>query len=197
MVRKFNLSRKMTASSTSKNLNSKHSNSRNASASVGGCSAVDSDVSEKRDVSFFEADAKSPESSSPDGRKFPEKALKFWADKAPRRKMPHHCNRCGKPHRGGGQCPACKTYAAKYRARKRAALMPQVEPKTIASLEKRVANLENYFANLSTLRRMEYKRGYCAGRRLHRKAQERASYFDALPTASRQELAEISHEYAR
>jgi hypothetical protein len=75
--------------------------------------------------------------------------------------------------------------------------MPPVEPKTIAALEKRVANLENYFANLSTLRRVEYKRGYVAGRRLHRKAQERASYYDAMPHASAQDLREISHAYDR
>lgn len=127
----------------------------------------------------------------------PEKAVKFWASKAELRKQPHRCNRCAKPHEGGGQCPACKAYAAEYRARKRSAGLPVVEPATIAALEKRVANLENYFANLSTLRRVEYKRGYVAGRRLHRKAQARASYFSAMPTASMQELAQISHEYAR
>ena len=47
-------------------------------------------------------------------------------------------------------------------------------------------------------KRVAYNRGYCAGRRLHRKAAERASYYNALPHgATAQELAEISHEHRR
>ena len=166
-----------------------------ASAPVGGCSC---DSVPEMDVPtlFFEAGAQSPESSSPGGKHSP-KAQAFWARKAALRKQPHRCTRCAKPHDGGGQCAECKAYAAQYRARKRADGLPPVEPKTLAALEKRVANLEHYFAQLSTANRVAYNRGYIAGRRLHRKAAERASYFDAMPRASAQDLAEISHVYAR
>jgi hypothetical protein len=142
---------------------------------------------------FFEAVAKSPESSSPDGDYSP-KALAFWARKAALRKQPHHCTRCAKPHEGGGQCPDCRAYAAEYRARKREKPVT-VDSTALARLERRIGNLEHYFAQLSAEKRIAYNRGYCAGRRLHRKAQERASYFNALPEISRGELAEISHEY--
>jgi hypothetical protein len=185
----------MSASSTHINNSTKTLNSRIASAAVG--MAFVDQVPKKRDVSFFEADAKTPESSSPDGDKF-TKARAFWARKELLRKSPHHCGRCAKPHIGEGkQCPACKAYAVKYRAKRRNADMPAVEPKTIAALEKRIANLEHYFARLSTQGRVEYKKGYCAGRRLHRKSAERARYYDAMPRAAAQELAQISHEYAR
>lgn len=148
-------------------------------------------------TSFFEAGAKSPESSSPGGKNSP-KAQAFWQRKAALRKQPHRCTRCAKPHEGGGQCAACRAYAAEYRARKRAAGLPAVEPATIADLTKRIANLEHYFARLSTQERVAYNRGYCAGRRLHRKATERASYYNHLPHGtSAQELAEISHEHRR
>jgi hypothetical protein len=126
----------------------------------------------------------------------PEKALAFWARKSELRKQPGRCTRCAKPHTGGGQCPECMAYAAEYRKRRRAAGLPAVEPAAFTALTKRVANLEHYFARLSTLRLVEYKRGYVAGRRLHRKSVERASYFNALPTATPQELAEFSHEFA-
>jgi hypothetical protein len=126
------------------------------------------------------------------------KAVAFWARKAELRKQPHRCARCAKPNANGHkQCNACRAYATEYRARKRVADFGTVDAKTVAALERRIANLEHYFASLSTAQRVAYNRGYVAGRRLHRKAAERASYFDAMPTATAQELAEISHEYRR
>ena len=157
---------------------------------------------EKRDVlPFFEAVAKLPESSSPDGVKLSEsqlvKARAFWAAKAERRKSPHHCSRCAKPNNNGHrQCDECRAYSAAYRARKNANPV-SVDASALAHLERRVGNLEHYFARMSEVQKVAYKRGYSAGRRLHRESAERASYFDALPTASAQELASISHEYAR
>lgn len=145
---------------------------------------------------FFEAGAQSPESSSPGGKHSP-KAIAFWARKTELRKQPGRCPRCAKPHTGEGQCPACRAYAAAYRAKKRNADLPPVEARSVVALEKRVANLEHYFARLSAAQTVAYKRGYCAGRRLHRKSAERARYFDAMPRATAQDLAEISHAYAR
>ena len=154
---------------------------------------------QERDVTttFFEAGAKSPESSSPGGKHSP-KARAFWARKEALRKQPNRCTRCAKPYVGKKkQCPTCLEWAAQYRARKRIEEHGAIDAKAFVALEKRVANLEHYFARLSTLSRVEYKRGYCAGRRLHRKAQDRTSYYAAMPQASAQELAELSHEYRR
>ena len=147
-------------------------------------------------TSFFEAGAKSPASSSLGGKHSP-KALAFWALKSEARKRPHVCARCAKPNANGHrQCDACRDYSAQYRARKR--IKPvTVDAIALAKLERRIGNLEHYFAQLSTENRVSYNRGYCAGRRLHRKSAERASYFAALPTASHEELAQISHEYQK
>lgn len=166
-----------------------------ASAPVGGCSC---DSVPEMDVptSFFEAGAKSPESSSPGGKHSP-KAQAFWARKAALRKQPHRCTRCAKPNANGEkQCDACRAYAAEYRARKREKPVT-VDRTALARLERRIGNLEHYFAQLSAEKRVAYNRGYCAGRRLHRKAAERASYFDAMPRATPQDLREISHAYDR
>ena len=125
------------------------------------------------------------------------KAQAFWAAKAKRRRTPGHCSRCGKPNANGhAQCDECRAYAASYRARKRQKFAT-VDVATLEKLERRIGNLEHYWAHLAELGVMQYKRGYRAGVRKHRESAERASYFDALPHASAQELAEISHEFAR
>lgn len=121
--------------------------------------------------------------------------LSRMAEKAELRKQPGHCVRCAKPHAGPAkQCPACLAYAAEYRAAKRTKPVT-VDSSKLAALERRIGNLEHYFARLSEAQRVAYKRGYVAGRRLHRRAAERASYYDALPRATAQELAAISHEF--
>ena len=126
------------------------------------------------------------------------KAAAFWDRKQSNRRKPGHCGGCGKPSDNGQRtCTKCRERGAKLRDRKRVEEHGATDAKTVAALEKRVANLEHYFARISTLAKVEYNRGYCAGRRLHRKAQERASYHDAMPRATAQELAEISHAYAR
>ena len=158
---------------------------------------------DERDVStFFEAGAKLPESSSPGGKPFPAKAVAFWSRKEALRKQPGRCCRCGKPNSNGKrQCPACAAYAAEYRARKRTtAHGVLIDSRALAALEKRVANLEHYFARLSTVGRVEYKRGYCTGRRIHRKAAERESYREAMEASGgidHETLEQISHAYAR
>lgn len=125
--------------------------------------------------------------------------LARMAEKSALRKLPGHCCRCAKPHRGPArQCPACTAYAAEYRAKKLAATRGvMVDSQHLTALERRIGNLEHYFARLSEVSRVSYKRGYVAGRRLHRAADERASYYGALPSATAQELAEISHEFRR
>lgn len=127
-----------------------------------------------------------------------EKARAFWARKAALRKQPHRCARCAKPNDNGHkQCDACRAYAADYRARKREKPVT-VDGTALARLERRIGNLEHYFAQLSAEKRVAYNRGYVAGRRLHRKSAERASYFDALPHGTTaQELAEICHDHRR
>ena len=72
-----------------------------------------------------------------------------------------------------------------------------VDGSRLAALERRIGNLEHYFARLSAVQLVAYKKGYVAGRRLHRRSVERASYFDALPRATAQELAALSHKFRR
>ena len=130
------------------------------------------------------------------------KASAFWSRKAAIRKTAGHCCRCGKPHNTGKrQCAQCAAYAAEYRARKRTqAHGVMIDSRALASLEKRVANLEHYFARLSTAGRVEFNRGYCAGRRLHRKAAEAQSYraaMEARGAVGIEDLQQFSHAYAR
>lgn len=155
-------------------------------------------VPEKGRTSFFEAVANSPESSSPGGKHSP-KALAFWKRKAALRKEPGRCTRCAKPNNNGHkQCDKCREWAAQYRARKVAEKRGVlVDRTTLEALERRIGNLEHYWAHVSLLGYVQYKRGYRAGQRIHKSAQERASYFDAFPRATAQELAEISHEFSR
>jgi len=145
---------------------------------------------------FFEAGAKSPESSSPGGKHSP-KAVAFWQRKAALRKEAHRCSRCAKTNANGfRQCDRCREYAAELRASKRSKPVA-VDSGALAAIERRVGNLEHYFAKLSEMQRAAYRQGYCAGRRLHRKSVERASYHDAMPRASGQDLREMSHAYDR
>lgn len=165
------------------------------SASDCGCSC---DLVPESDVPTrsLRLEQQSPESSSPDAKHSP-KALAFWARKAALRKQPHRCTRCAKPnYNGKKQCDDCRAYAAEYRARKREKPVT-VDTAALAQLERRIGNLEHYFARLSAEKRVAYNRGYCAGRRLRRKSAERASYFAALPHAEAQDLREMSHAYAR
>lgn len=136
------------------------------------------------------------ESSSPPEKTFPAKAVAFWRRKEELRRQPGRCCRCGKPNANGNrQCDACREYAAKYRARKRFQKHGvMVDSMALADIERRLSNVEHYFARLSELQRASYNRGYCAGRRLRITAQERASYFDAMPRMSAQELRTISNQ---
>lgn len=128
------------------------------------------------------------------------KAQAFWARKAELRKSPMHCGRCAQPHdraaTGQAQCPACRAYAAEYRAEKRQSVVT-IDRTELGRLERRVANLEHYFARLSTAQTVAYKRGYVAGRRLHRKASEAQSYRGAMPTPAAEDLRAMSHAYTR
>ena len=120
------------------------------------------------------------------------KAQAFWSRKADLRKQPGHCGRCGKPNANGLRtCDKCRSWMAQYRAGKRDAAAPTANAAAHFALCRRVANLEHYFARLSEVQRVAYNRGFCAGRRLHRKAQERATYFEALPTPTAQDLREL------
>lgn len=77
MVRNFHFSRKTAVPSTpSTQTQTQHT--RVSSANVGGCSRG-SVVPEERDVSFFEAGAKLPESSSPGGNYFDNPMLAIAA----------------------------------------------------------------------------------------------------------------------
>ena len=132
------------------------------------------------------------------------KAKAAWAIKAAARAIATNCCRCGKPHdrkaTGHKQCPACLAYAAEYRRRKRVGEHGATDAKTVAALEKRVANLEHYFARLCTAERVAYNRGYVAGRRLHRRAAESQSYRDAMEARGSvgfEDLQQLSHAYAR
>ncbi|MBI5770905.1 MAG: hypothetical protein HZA93_24215 [Verrucomicrobia bacterium] len=127
-----------------------------------------------------------------------EKARARWSRQAVRRARPDRCSHCGRLHdkvgTGFQQCPVCRAIAKKRRQKQRVDVRV-VSAAVLARLEKRIGAMENYVAHLRAFGRIEYHRGYVAGRRLHRKAQERAKYFEALPTASTQELATMSHAY--
>ena len=207
MVRNFHFSRKSAVPSTpSVTLNQSQQN-RAASAFVGGCSCG-SVVPEERDVSFFEAGTKLPESSSPGGKHFNhakarERAAARWQRQKALRASPHNCSHCGRTHdkqaTGYQQCPECRETAKRHRRKTRCTIL-EVGRGELLRLEKRIAAMENYCANLRALQKIEYRRGYVAGRRLHRRAAESQSYRDAMESRGSvgfEDLQQLSHAYAR
>lgn len=116
----------------------------------------------------------------------PAKAVAFWQRKAELRKQPHRCTRCAKPNNNGHkQCDKCRAWSAQYRERKVAEKRGVVVDRAaLEKLERRIGNLEHYWAHVSQLGYVQYKRGYRAGQRIHRAASERASYFNALTAHS-------------
>ena len=207
MVRNSYFSRKSAVPSTpsiSSNLTHK---SRVPSAAVGGCSCG-SCVPGERDVSFFEAGAKLPELSSPGGKPFDhakarERASARWRSQKALRASPHNCSHCGRTHdkqaTGYQQCPACSETAKRHRRKTRSTIL-EVGRGELLRLEKRIAAMENYCANLRALQKVEYRRGYVAGRRLHRKAVEAQSYRDAMEASGSvgfEDLQQLSHAYER
>ena len=207
MVRNFHFSRKSAVPSTpsiSSNLTHK---SRVPSAAVGGCSCGPC-VPGERDVSFFEAGAKLPESSSPGGKPFDhtkarERAAARWRSQKALRASPRNCSHCGRTHdkqaTGYQQCPTCRETARRHRRKTRSTIL-EVGRSELLRLEKRIAAMENYCANLRALQKVEYRRGYVACRRLHRKAVEAQSYRDAMEARGSvgfEDLQQLSHAYAR
>ena len=207
MVRNFHFSRKTAVPSTPSISSTLSQHTRVSSALVGGCSRG-SVVPEERDVSFFEAGAKLPESSSPGGKPFDReahraKAADRWRRQKALRASPGHCSHCGRLHDKAGtgfqQCPVCRDTAAKHRRKTRQTIL-EVGRAEFRRLEKRIGAMENYCANLRALQKIEYRRGYVAGRRLHRKAAERESYRDAMEARGgidHETLEQLSHAYAR
>ena len=206
MVRNFHFSRKTAVPSPSiSSILSQQT--RASSAAVGGCSRG-SVVPGERDVSFFEAGTKLPESSSPGGKPFDhakarERAAARWRSQKALRADPMHCSHCGRIHdkqaTGYQQCPTCRETAQRHRRKTRSTIL-EVGRGELLRLEKRIAAMENYCANLRALQKVEYRRGYVAGRRLHRKAVEAQSYRDAMEARGSvgfEDLQQLSHAYAR
>ena len=165
-------SRKTAVPSTPLNLTETQQN-RVSSALVGGCSRG-SVVPKERDVSFFEAGAKLQESSSPGGKHFDQikarvRAAARWNRQKALRADPMHCSHCGRIHdkqfTGFKQCPICRETAKRHRRKTRSTIL-EVGRSELMRLEKRIAAMENYCANLRALQKIEYRRGYVAGRRL-------------------------------
>lgn len=162
-----------------------------------------------RDVStFFEAGTQLPESSSPGGKPFDhgkarERAAARWTRQKALRADPMHCSHCGRIHdkqaTGYQQCPECRETAKRHRRKTRCTIL-EVGRGELLRLEKRIAAMENYCANLRALQKIEYRRGYVAGRRLHRRAAESQSYREAMASRGSvgiEDLRQISHVYAR
>jgi DNA-directed RNA polymerase subunit RPC12/RpoP len=207
MVRNFHFSRKTAVPSTPSISSTQTLHTRVSSAHVGGCSRG-SVVPEERDVSFFEAGAKLPESSSPGGKPFDHskarvRAAARWNRQKALRADPMHCSHCGRIHdkqaTGYQQCPECRDTAKRHRRKTRSTIL-EVGRGELRRLEKRIAAMENYCANLRALQKIEYRRGYVAGRRLHRRAAESQSYRDAMEARGSvcfEDLQQFSHAYAR
>jgi hypothetical protein len=166
-------------------------------------------VPDARDVStFFEAGTQLPESSSPGGKPFDhgkarERASARWIRKKALRADAMHCSHCGRIHdkqaTGYQQCTECRETAKRHRRKTRSTIL-EVGRGELLRLEKRIAAMENYCANLRALQKIEYRRGYVAGRRLHRRAAESQSYRDAMASRGSvgiEDLRQISHVYAR
>lgn len=207
MVRNFHFSRKTAVPSTPSISSTLTQQTRASFAAVGGCSRG-SAVHDERDVSFFEAGTKLPESSSPGGKPFDReahraKAADRWRRKKALRASPDHCSHCGRVHDKAGtgfqQCPTCRETAAKHRRKTRSTIL-EVGRSELRRLEKRIAAMENYCANLRALQKIEYRRGYVAGRRLHRRAAESQSYRDAMEARGSvgfEDLQQLSNAYER
>lgn len=134
-----------------------------------------------------------------DPEKARAKARERWHRQKALRESPGHCSHCGRLHDGANgkrRCPKCVESQKKSRQKKSSAIL-EVGREELHRLERRIGAMENYVAKLRAFGRIEYNRGYVAGRRLHRRAVESAGYFGAMPRASVQELAQISHAYAR
>jgi hypothetical protein len=135
-----------------------------------------------------------------DSEKARAKAYARWQRRKELRARADHCSHCGRLHdraaTGRNQCPKCLATAKAHRQQRPKSLV-EIGRSELHRLEKRIAAVEHYCAHLRTFGRIEYNRGYVAGRRLHRAAQERASYREAMPSASFEDLSQISHAYAR
>lgn len=208
LVRNFHFSRKSAVPSTPLVTLNQSQQNRAAPAFVGGCSRG-SVVPDARDVStFFEAGTQLPEPSSPGGKPFDhakarERAAARWRSQKALRASPHNCSHCGRTHdkqaTGYQQCPTCRETAQRHRRKTRSTIL-EVGRGELLRLEKRIAAMENYCANLRALQKVEYHRGYVAGRRLHRKAVEAQSYRDAMEARGSvgfEDLQQLSHAYAR
>jgi len=132
-----------------------------------------------------------------------ERALARWRSQKALRADPMHCSHCGRIHdkqaTGYQQCPECRETAKRHRRKTRCTIL-EVGRGELIRLEKRIAAMENYCANLRALQKIEYRRGYVAGRRLHRRAAESQSYRDAMASRGSvgiEDLRQISHVYAR
>ena len=128
------------------------------------------------------------------------KASAFWARKAELRKQPGHCPRCARAHAGPHrQCPACLAKAAERRQRER--VRPITNAADITSemdqFRRELNKLRVMVRNMADARRESYLRGFMSGQRNYRRNRNKhlKRYFDAYPTASTQELAQISHAY--
>lgn len=124
------------------------------------------------------------------GKSF-EKARKFWAEKAQKRKQPGLCGRCAKPNANGfRQCDSCREYAAKYRGRDKSG--PRIVPmEHLNAMVRRIASLEIAVATLQLDRKNKYRQGYNAAMRIMKnnaRADDGVSFDD---------LAAMSHRYFR
>lgn len=120
------------------------------------------------------------------------KSEDFFARLLKRRQTPGNCVRCGRKNEQPKHktCPRC---LESVRLRKRAsAEKPTV---TTRAIERRLESIEMVLAHLQLSHAKIYERAYNAGRRSGQRPQRK--YFDAYPSITKQELAQINHAYAQ
>ena len=137
-----------------------------------------------------------------DAEKARAKARERWHRQKALRESHGHCSHCGRLHDGANgkrRCVKCVESQKKSRQKKRKSIL-EIGREEIQRLERRIGAMENYVANLRAFGRIEYKRGYVAGRRMHRKAHEAQSYREAMESKVAigfECLQQLSHVYAR
>ena len=139
------------------------------------------------------------------------KAEAFWKRLNNLRRMPGHCNRCGRPHKGWlKQCDHCREYHKQYKAVRFAKRM-RLNMATLAqwnvefdAQERRIGSLEIAVARLQLDGRNAYQRGYRIGfakgrnglaRNLEGLRGEHSEHRNGC-RASREELKVLNHAYA-
>lgn len=120
---------------------------------------------QKEGVQLFSGKSRRPLSDYP--RKTQARIQMLNKIKNENRKLPGHCTRCGKAHKGEyKRCDICRSWQKRYRDRKtlnhKAQLFMSKLPQ-LDAIEKRIQSLEISVARLQLDKHIAYNQGYRAG----------------------------------